>query len=233
MKKIIKIFLIMVSVFIFLEITILDIGSILYKKDTPSWKTNNPELNQSMTKEQKIYYEVFKEEMIKLCPKKTIEEIDLICRCLVFYSKNIPYFAGVLFTESLRPRRRGRTLFWHNFTEKNDGGSPSYGVPKMKIGTINAVRYAMKEKTIKARHINISDPEWQIKLIKYAGYHFDNMANQQRSVFRGIHVYKFGSWGYKKYKKKHNYREPYYLSGHAFKKSCEYQKLFIEKILED
>jgi len=210
------------------------------QKAIPVWKQKHPLLQfQNFSTEQRIYYKIFLKIIKEDCPTMPEDEIDLLATLLVTSSKYIPYFAGIVYTESFLPGRWRRGKFippqkWHNFSQKDDGGSPSYGRVKIKMNTIRAVCSAIGEKPPKSgREININDPEWQIKLFRWAGWHFDNMVRRYKGdVFRAISVYKFGPRGYKKWKKRNPKQEPFEVSGIAIQKACEYLQYFANYCLK-
>lgn len=205
------------------------------------WKQQHPILRQSnFTVEQQIYYKLFLKIIREDAPYKTETEVDLLATLLVAYSKHTPYFAGVMYTEGFRTGwwKKGKRMrapqAWCWFSQKNDGGSPSYGLPKIKWVTIKAVCRARKERApLSPKKMDIHDVEWQIKIIDWAAYHFDGMVKRYKNnPIKAIAAYKYGTGGYRSYKRKNPYTEPYTVSGEAIVKATEYLKRFSEYTLK-
>lgn len=200
-----------------------------FNPNLPEWKKQFKEMNPAtFTGEQHAYYKLFTMIVTKDAGYKTKKEVDVMATSLVAFSTNIPYFAGVMYTESLLPsvwkngKRIKKHKHWHHFTQKNDGGSKSYGAPKIKYRSIKEVCALIGEKPPLYYKIDVTKIEWQIKLMRWAAIYFDHLVKTGGSRIKALAIYKYGPEGYRLYKKKNPYKEPFDVSGKALCKATEY-----------
>ena len=209
------------------------VGLSSFDSNLPAWRLQFKELNpQCFSNEQHVYYRLFKQIIRKEASYKSKQDIEVMAVSLVAFSTNIPFFAGVIYTESLKPSKwkKGKRITplrrWFHFTQRNDGGSPSYGAPKLKYRSIQLVCKLIGEKPPLSYKINMAKVEWQIKLMRWAAIYYDYLTKISNDPITAMAMYKYGPKGYRLYKRNNPYKEPFDVHGNAVAKAIKYLSMF-------
>ena len=205
------------------------------------WRDNYPMCQyKNWNTEQRIYYKIMLHEIKRDAPYKGDEEIETLATLLVSFSKHIPYYTALIYTESVLPgkwkHRRGKIItirkpqFWHNFTIRDDGGSPSIGYPKIKLSTIRSVCRMRGERPPRSIwEIDIHKIYWKVKIFDWSATHFDYIVSVFKNEIDAIGAYKYGIKEYKRWKRRRwQSAYPWKYIGDALIKVARYQRLYIE-----